>query len=146
MVSVKTDDSAHVAILLGKTFNLIRDGFRGEDWGGLRQSHFRLMSVLPEDGTSITELAERLGMTKQGCGQFVTALADSGHVEVKTDPADRRVRVVRRTARGDATLRSVNERIQRLEREWADQVGARRYATFRRVMEELTAEQRAAGR
>lgn len=131
------DVKPHVVALLGETLDLVRTTFRQEHWSDLRPSHFRLLSALPSPGLSITELADRLGMTKQGCGQLVTALADSGHVVVATDPTDRRVRVVRRTAQGDATVRGFEDRVARMEQSWADQVGARRYATFRRVMAEL---------
>ena len=48
----------------------------------------------------VTELAERVRMTKQGCGQFVTQLVETGHLAVEADPDDRRVRRVRRTAKG----------------------------------------------
>lgn len=134
---VKAAAPAHVVALLGETLDLIRTTLRQEQWSDLRPSHFRLLSALPAPGLSITELAERLGVTKQGCGQLVTALADSGHVAVASDPVDRRVRVVRRTAQGDETVRAFEDRIARLEQSWSDRVGARRYATFRRVMTEL---------
>lgn len=137
MDDVKSAASPHVVALLGETLELIRTKFRQENWSDLRPSHFRLLSALPAPGLSITELADRLGMTKQGCGQFVTVLAESGHVTVTPDPADRRVRIVRRTVRGDETVHDFENRVARMEQSWADRVGARRYATFRRVMEEL---------
>lgn len=147
MESVKAEGSTfspHVAVLLGETLDTIRQIFRAEDWGGLRQSHFRLLSLIPSEGISVTELAARLGMTKQGCGQFVTILTQGGQLQTGDDAHDRRVRVVRRTPSGDRVVAAVNRRIQQIEEGWAEQVGPQRYATFRRVMQELTAEQAAA--
>jgi len=126
--------SRHVAVLMGELMLQIREIFAAEDWQGLRQSHFRLLSMIPEHGVSITELGELLGMTKQGCGQFVAFLADSGYLLVTENPDDRRVRLVQRTALGDRTVQAVDKRIYRIEQQWAEQVGARRYATFRRVL------------
>ena len=128
MTSVKGSggDDPHVAVLLGKVLLEIRAAFAGEDWGGLRQSHFRLLSEVPPSG-----------MTKQAVGQFVTFLVESGHLEVRDSPADRRVRLVVRTRLGDDTNRAVTARIRRIERQWARRVGPERYAAFRDVLETL---------
>jgi DNA-binding MarR family transcriptional regulator len=127
----------HVAVLAGRLMAEIREVFAREDWDGLRQSHFRLLSLVPPDGISVTELAERLGMTKQAAGQFVTQLEGTGHLESQADPADRRLRVVTRTALGDRTNKAVSARIRRIERAWARRVGEDRYAQFREVLTEI---------
>ena len=127
----------HVAVLAGRLMAEIREVFAGEDWDGLRQSHFRLLSLVPPEGISVTELAERLGMTKQAAGQFVTQLEGTGHLETQVDPADRRLRVVIRTALGDRTNKAVTARIRRIERAWARRVGEDRYAEFRDVLTEI---------
>jgi DNA-binding MarR family transcriptional regulator len=131
------DDERQAALLMGLLMRAIREQFNAEDWKGLRQSHFRVISSVPPDGVTITELGELVGMTKQGCGQFVTQLVDTGHLTVTSDPADRRTRIVKRTALGNRTIRAVTRRIRRIEQDWADQVGADRYAAFRSVLDEL---------
>lgn len=131
--------SPHAAVLMGAAMGEIRATFAAEDWQGLRQSHFRLLSMIPEQGVSITDLGELLGMTKQGCGQFVAFLAESGYLLVAENPDDRRARIVQRTALGDRTVQAVDERIYQIEQEWATLVGPRRYAIFRRVLLELAA-------
>jgi DNA-binding MarR family transcriptional regulator len=140
MTLVKGDfpaDRVHAPLLMGLLFRQVRAQFLEEDWGGLRQSHFRLLSLVPDEGVSITELGERVGMTKQGCGQFVTQLSGSGHLRVGTRPDDRRVRLVRRTPKADRVLAAVRERNLAIEEEWAERVGADRYAVFRSVLDEL---------
>lgn len=127
----------HVLALLGSILDVVRSTVSRDAPSGLRPSHFRLLSALPDDGLSTTELAGRLGMTKQGCGQFVTTLDSAGFVTVAAPPSDRRVRMVRRTEAGHQVVRVFEDRVQRLEEDWADRVGAHRYATFRRVMAEL---------
>jgi DNA-binding MarR family transcriptional regulator len=131
-------EEQHVPMLMGLLLNDVRATFAAEDWGGLRQSHFRVMTSVPAEGISITELGERVGMSKQGCGQFVSHLVETGHLTVTTDPGDRRTRIVMRTPLGHRTVRRVSARIARIEAEWAERVGSRRYATFRRVLEQLT--------
>ena len=138
MTSVKRVEP-HVAELMDPLFGEIRRVFGSEDWDGLRPSHFRLLAHVPPGGITITELGEELGMTKQGSGQFVAALTESGHLEVRVDPDDRRARIVVRTKAGDATLKAFNNRLLKLEREWAKVVGPERYATFKDVLVELVA-------
>jgi DNA-binding MarR family transcriptional regulator len=130
----------HIAALLGLLFEQVRRMLAEEDWGGLRPSHFRLLEAVPAAGISITALAPALRMTKQAVGQFVTQLVASGHLEVQVATDDRRRRVVTRTSTGDETVAALAARLERLEREWAQQVGTRRYEGFRATLE-LLAEQ-----
>jgi DNA-binding MarR family transcriptional regulator len=131
------EDAVHAPMLMGLVLRRIQLAFAAEDWKGLRQSHFRVISSVPPGGISITELGDRVGMSKQGCGQFVTQLTESGHLRVQRDPGDGRTRIVRRTPLGTRTVRRVTARNLELEREWAARVGPERYETFRGVLEEL---------
>lgn len=140
MVSVKgvvRPAEVHAQMLMAEVLQRSRRDFDPEDWDGLRPSHFRLLTFVPPDGVSITELGELVGMTKQGCGQFVSQLTGTGHLVVEPDADDRRVRRVRRTELGDRLITEVVRTMHKLEDEWADEVGRRRYATFRAVLEEL---------
>lgn len=125
----------HAALLLGQLFRRL-----GESLGeapGLRQSQLRVVSAVPREGISVTDLARRVGMTKQGCGQFVTVLVTSGHLRVEDSPLDRRVRLVRRTPAGDRATREARDRVLEVEGAWAAQVGPDRYRVFREVLEEV---------
>jgi DNA-binding MarR family transcriptional regulator len=96
-----------------------------------------VLSSVPPEGISVTDLARRVGMTKQGCGQFVTVLVESGYLAVETQQDDRCVRLVRRTASGMRATRAARERVLELEDAWAAQVGPERYRVFREVLEEV---------
>lgn len=139
MTSVKgfPAEELHVPLLMGLLFREVRDVFADEDWDGLRQSHFRVISAVPPEGINVTDLGERVGMTKQGCGQFVTTLVASGHLRVEQDLADRRIRWVRRTPEGSRTIAAVTRRMLLIEQGWAERVGECRYRTFRSVLEEI---------
>jgi DNA-binding MarR family transcriptional regulator len=127
----------HVLALLGRLLEVTRQTLLAQDADGLRPSHFRLLSHVPPRGVTITELADALVMTKQGVGQFVTQLQGAGHLRVTTDPADRRRRVVRRTAHGDRLVARANETVAAVERHWQLQVGLERYGVFRSVLSEI---------
>lgn len=105
--------------------------------GGLRSSHYRLLRAVPREGIRMTELGERIGMTTQGSGQFVKALVETGHLRVEVDNADRRSRVVVRTAAGNRAVAAIGRRIKAIEDSWGRRVGASRYDAFRAVLSEL---------
>ena len=102
---IPNDGKLHVPQMVGKLMFEVRDTFAAEDWDGLRPSHFRVIANVPRHGVSVTELAQALHMSKQACGQFVTQLEATGHLAIRADATDRRVRLVIRTPLGDRTLR-----------------------------------------
>jgi DNA-binding MarR family transcriptional regulator len=132
-----TSDERHVMHDLGNLMSETRALVMAQGEPGLRASHHRVIGHVPPEGITQTELAERVGMTRQGIGQFVTQLAESGHLRVESDPGDRRVRVVHRTAQGDASVRGLTLLLDELEETWSKRVGKSRYREFRRTLEEI---------
>jgi DNA-binding MarR family transcriptional regulator len=130
----------HVPMMAAWLMEQVRDVLGHGDLGGLRGSHFRLLTSVPRRGINITELAAAISMTKQAAGQFVTYLEGTGHLTTRPDPNDGRVRLVVRTPEGDQSVRAVNARIARLERRWAADVGAERFEAFKTVLHDLTVE------
>ena len=110
----------------------------------LRGSHRRILQMIPAQGIRITDLARIAGMTKQALGEFVDWLERSGFVASGRDPADGRVRLVTRTAQGDAAASAAQHAIEAVERAWRQEIGDRRYETMKQAMRDL-ARQAAAG-
>jgi DNA-binding MarR family transcriptional regulator len=136
------EDSLSFAVLMDLAWRAFRrrldEGVRPRVAGlGLRPSHLRLLSLTPTDGMRVTDLAVRVGMTKQALGEFVTTLQTAGLVEVTVDQRDRRVRLVRPTPSGQEIQQVVESAIAGIERRWASQVGPERWATFREVLTEI---------
>jgi DNA-binding MarR family transcriptional regulator len=123
--------------LMARLFGRIRTELSDGTMGSLRMSHVRVLVAVPAEGINVTELARLAGMTKQGCGQFVSQLSASGHLRTAPDAGDGRVRLVFRTATGDRFVRDVYAALERIEDEFAAEVGERRFATFKKVMGEL---------
>jgi DNA-binding MarR family transcriptional regulator len=132
-----TSDERHVMLALGNLMTESRSLLLAEGEPGLRPSHHRVIGHVPPEGITVTDLAERVGMTKQGIGQFVTQLTESGHLVVDRHPDDRRIRMVRRTAEGDAAARRLADLLEGLEADWANRVGTHRYNAFRATLDEL---------
>jgi DNA-binding MarR family transcriptional regulator len=126
----------HIAGLLGGALRRLREEILAvsDDFPGLRVSHYRLLELIPPDGARITDLAEVALMTKQALGQHVDYLQGLGYTESDRLRADRRVRLVRRTARGEEAVAFSRAAIERVEALWAAQLGLERYEEFREIL------------
>jgi DNA-binding MarR family transcriptional regulator len=106
---------------------------------GLRARHYRLLSFLPEEGGRLSRLTEDSGLTKQALAQALAPLEAGGYVEVVPDPSDRRARLVRLSPRGREVNEALRATLADLERGWAAQVGADRWACARGALTDLAA-------
>src|SRR5690348_8146364 len=89
----------------------------------LRRSHTQLLPHIDLEGTRMSELAERLGVSKQAVTQLVDELESFGVVERVPDPEDARARRVRFTARGRAGFFEGLSTLRELERELGRAIG-----------------------
>lgn len=110
---------------------------RMRDFPELRGSHRRILQMIPQQGIRITDLALLAGMTKQALGEFVDWLEEARFVTSGRDPADGRVRLVKRTDRGDAAAATAQRAIEAVEQAWRAEIGADRYDTMKQAMREL---------
>jgi DNA-binding MarR family transcriptional regulator len=103
----------------------------------LRGNQRRILSMIPPDGASITDLARLAGMTKQSLGEFIDGLEHSGFVVSRRSEADGRVRVVSRTQAGDDAVAVSRQAIDVVERQWRAEIGAARYDAMMAALRDL---------
>jgi len=97
-------------------------------------SHTSLFPHIDLEGTRVSVLAERLGVTKQAASQLVDDLEAMGVLERAVDPDDARARRVRFTARGRAGLFDGLAVLAALEGECAEKIGAARMKGLREAL------------
>lgn len=139
MTSVKGGRPDHIFALLDDALRTLRADTFGENLDpefrsmvrGLRSSQVRLLGLTPVEGMRVTDLAERVGMTKQALGEFATALEERGLMETVRDAADRRVRILRPTVAGLAVAGAADQAIRAMERRWRDRLGTKRWDAMR---------------
>ncbi|MGC5256780.1 MarR family winged helix-turn-helix transcriptional regulator [Gordonia sp. DT218] len=91
---------------------------------GIRPAHFSVFRYLDPEGSRIGDLATAAGMTGQAMGEMVGKVRELGLVEVVTDPADRRARLVRATPRGFEAVAQYAEQVRLVEGRLRDEIGA----------------------
>jgi DNA-binding MarR family transcriptional regulator len=99
--------------------------------------HHTVLRNLGEDGSRPSELATRGGISRQAVTKIVDELERLDLVRRDPDPDDRRGVIVRYSDRGRAGLDLARKRMLELEAEFAERVGAKRWADARAVLETL---------
>jgi len=121
------------------TIQRVMAGLVAAGFDDVRPAHFTVFQHMPLEGIRLTALADAALLTKQSMGYLVDDLEAHGYVERAPDPADRRAKVVRLTARGrrlDDTVRAV---ILKIEADWSRRLGPENYQQLAQLLRALIA-------
>ena len=83
----------------------------------------RLGQRIADEGSRLTELADRAQGTKQTASLLVAALEREGLVERVPDPSDGRARLIRMSARGREAATQAMHVVIAVEQEWTEHLG-----------------------
>jgi DNA-binding MarR family transcriptional regulator len=131
----------NLAVLMREVFRSLNDRVldrlaeRGH--GVVRPVHSAVFEYLDDTGTTVSLLAERAQMTKQGMAELVAHLETHGYVVRVPDPTDRRAKLVLPTERGKEVVRIAQELVPELENWVGELLGADRARALRTDLEVL---------
>ncbi|MFI1732113.1 MarR family winged helix-turn-helix transcriptional regulator [Streptomyces acidicola] len=112
-------ENTELTFLLGMAFQLVLSEFVSRvDAAGhaeLRPVHGLVFQALRGAGATSSELAERLGVTKQAAGQIIDDLEKRGYVERRPHPAGGRRKLVVLTGRAQEHLSVAGRILHELE-------------------------------
>lgn len=100
----------------------------------LTSAQGQVFAFLDAEGTTVAELARRLGVTRQTAHQAVRALLALGLLEQVPDPTSARNRLIRITAEGARVHRRAQATLSVLESVFADRIGAEAAAALRHAL------------
>ena len=103
----------------------------------LRPAHYAVFQVLMPQGSRLTELAERAGMTKQSMGYLVDYLEGHGYLRRAPDPADQRAQLVCVTPRAKKLDDAVEAVLEELHEAWAEGMGRAKFRQLRGLLGDL---------
>jgi DNA-binding MarR family transcriptional regulator len=117
----------HLGWLLGRADLLFAEGvtraMHARGFAGIRLVHIALIRNVDENGTRISEIAKRAGMTKQATGQLVAEFVALGYIRLVVDPDDGRAKIARYTAKGKRLLLAIIDSIEATEAAVASAIG-----------------------
>lgn len=134
------DPRPNTVSMLGQAYSLL--GFQiveGVVGAGYPQKpkHSAVFAQISPEGSRLTELAHRAGMTPQSMAEIVDELVELGYVVRRPDPADRRAKLVVLTRRGRDAVAAGRRTIEGLEDRVTEVLGERGHRDLRRLLGKL---------
>jgi DNA-binding MarR family transcriptional regulator len=134
-------DELDFGVLLGLAYQAfvgdLREHLAGKGFDDLGRHDGYVFRLLAERSVTVSELATRLDMTKQGAGQVVDDMEQRGYVERTPHPTDARARHVRLSRRGRAALRTARDFHRAFERALSRRLGADAARAARAVLDDI---------
>ncbi len=110
----------------------------------LKTVHLGLFAYIDPDGTTITEIARRKGVTKQSISKTVQELMDMGFLEARENPRDSRSRLISFNLQEGSAMRRGFDVLGQIDQAIAASIGDVRYETvlagMQQIMQGLEAE------
>jgi DNA-binding MarR family transcriptional regulator len=104
---------------------------------GLDTAHLNVFLYPGPQGTRPSELAARLGVSKQALNYLLGDLERSGYLERQTDPRDARSKLIALTPRGVLVAQTMRDAVSEIEQDWQEQLGPKRFAQLHQLLREL---------
>jgi DNA-binding MarR family transcriptional regulator len=104
----------------------------------LDAAHLNVFQYPGPQGARPSELATRLGVSKQALNYLLGELERLDYLERRLDPDDLRSKRVALTTRGKSAIRVIREAVAEIEAAWAEQLGPKRFAQLRDLLSELS--------
>jgi DNA-binding MarR family transcriptional regulator len=110
----------------------------GAGFPDIREGHGCVFGFIDlEQGSRLTDLAERSRLTKQAVGEAVAELERLGYLERLPDPVDGRAKIIKLTDRGLEAAHTGRRLFAEIEREWGEQLGKDLVAAMREAAERI---------
>lgn len=115
----------------------LHDELRSQGHAGVRPVHGFALQAVSREGTSVSELGRRLGISKQAAAKTVSGLEGLGYLAREPDPQDGRAQRLFVTGHGEDCLRTSAEIFERLRARWVAQLGQDQVTALEDTLEAL---------
>jgi len=100
-------------------------------------AHVSLFRYPGLDGCRLTDVAQRMQITKQSVHELISHLEERGYLLREPDPTNRRARLVRLTDKGWGLQNVIKAQALEAERQCAEILGPRRFAELKKALDVL---------
>lgn len=136
------EPSPYVGALLRVVWQWVRDqlyaGVVAAGYDDLNPAHVGLWRYPGVEGLRPSQLADRVGITKQSVNELLAHLEQHEYLARVPDPVDGRARVIRVTPKGRRLEKTIYAAAGAAEMRIAEILGPRRFAQLRSSLETLT--------
>ncbi|HEY4427312.1 MAG TPA: MarR family transcriptional regulator [Solirubrobacteraceae bacterium] len=138
-----TPPPALIGALLRMPFETVRErmlaGLHERGFSDLVAAHLDVFQYPGPEDQRPSDLARHARMTKQAMNYLLGQLEWLGYLTRRADADDQRYKRVHLTARGRAAGQAIREIVLGVEADWEQQLGPRRFAHLRELLECLSA-------
>lgn len=106
----------------------------------IKLSHGALFANLDIEGTQVTTLAERAGITKQAMGQLANDLEAKGYISKTKDPNDQRAFIIKFTELGKQAQHTAYDIKLMVEQEFTSLLGSKDVGALQNILQKLVNE------
>jgi len=132
-----------IGALLRMPFETVRErmlaGLHERGFNDLVAAHLDVFQYPGPENQRPSDLAKRARISKQALNYLLGQIERLGYLERRQDAEDQRVKRVHLTARGRAAVRAIREIVLEVEADWERELGPRRFAALRDLLEQLNA-------
>jgi len=100
----------------------------------LSKAQILFMSYLEDGRDRSSNMAQKLGITRQAVSLLVKELISKGIIKLEPDPAKASAKILRKTEYGADFVNKALEIMTTLEREVAENIGAKRFSELRKTL------------
>jgi len=115
----------------------LRAAFAAAGLDGIRPAQAIALVPLAAGGLHASDLADRLGVSRQAVAQAVAALERHDYIIRGPHPSDARARIVELTPRGRQALRVMRSNALDVEKRWRDILGDMRFGELHDTLQAL---------
>ncbi len=135
----RTQSMMLASIWLGELANvkMLRDFQTKLKLPNLKKLHLDLISYIDPDGTTITEIARRKGVTKQSISRTVQELLDMGFLESRPNPQDSRSKLISFNLNGESAMLQGFAVLAEIDNAIAKEIGAAEYQSILEGMQKV---------
>jgi DNA-binding MarR family transcriptional regulator len=101
------------------------------------RAYFAVFRYPGPQGARPTDVAARVGISKQALNYLLRELERLGYLEREPHPDDLRSKRIVLTERGLAAVEVIREAVAEMEATWEERLGAKRFALLRNLLLEL---------
>ncbi|MGG3801707.1 MarR family winged helix-turn-helix transcriptional regulator [Metabacillus fastidiosus] len=134
------DSTSLLSLSLNALINELHDKLGELGFTDIRPTHGFLFKCLIPNGATGIELAERLGITKQGVSKMVQYLEESDYVMRQAHPTDKRGKIIVLTKQGWAVVRAKDEILTEIEQRWIENIGVERMQMLKEDLRKIVYE------
>ena len=127
-------------LIAAASAKLMRDAFErlaALDYPEVHPAHIAVFNGLDPEGTRVSTLAGRAGISRQAMSILVRSLESAGYVSTQTDPVDQRATLVRLDRRGDVFCRAAIGVAAEMNGEIEERLGQQNAQRLRSTLHQL---------